>query len=84
MDVEHGGLRLAGKTHSFTNMFKKEFYHKWASNLREKEKEQHTPGPPKGDYHSPSSDDSLSPCRNKQRNEENLQGEFKKNVNPNL
>ena len=36
------------------------------------------PEPLEGDYHSPSSDDSLSPWRNIQRNDDNLQGEFRK------
>ena len=65
-----------GKPTHFTNKFKKEFYHKWASNPREEGKEEHTHEPPKGDYHSLSSDDSLSPCRKKLTNDDNLQGEF--------
>ena len=65
-------------THS-TNRFKKEPYHKQASIPIEEGKEEHTPEPDlEGDYHNPSSDESLSPCRKKQRSDDNLQGEFKK------
>ena len=47
-------------THS-TNSSKREPCHKWASSPKEGEKEEHTPEALKGDHHSPSSDDSLSP-----------------------
>ena len=33
---------------------------------------------PEGDHHSLSSDDSLSRCRKKLRNDDNIQGEFRK------
>ena len=69
-----GGIPHGKPTHS-TNRFKKEFYHKWASSPREEGKE-HTPEPPEGDYHNPSSNDSLSPCKKEERNDDNLQGEF--------
>ena len=61
-----------------TNISKIEPYHKQASSAREEEKQEHTLETPKGDHHSPSSDDSLSPCRKKQRSNDNLQGEFRK------
>ena len=64
-------------THS-TNRFNKEPYHKWASIPRREAKEAHTPEPPEQVYHSPSSDNSISPCRNKQRSDDNLQGELRK------
>ena len=67
-----------GKPTNSTNRFKKEPYHKWASSQREERKEEHFHEPPKGEYHSPSSEDSLSPCRKKQRSDDNLQGEFRK------
>ena len=67
-----------GKPTQSTNSSKREPYHKWASSPREKEKEECTPEAPKGDHHSPSSDDSLSPCRKKQISDDNLQGEFRK------
>ena len=70
------GGSLQGKTTHSTNRFKKEPYHKQARNPREKVKQEHTPEPPEGDYHSPSSDNSISPWRKKQRNDDNLQGEF--------
>ena len=31
-----------------------------------------------GDHHNPSSDDSLYPCINKQRSDDNVQGDFRK------
>ena len=68
------GVIPQGKTTHSTNMSKKQLYHKWDSILREKGKEEHTHEIP----HNPSSDDSLSPCRNKHRNDDNFQGEFKK------
>ena len=68
-------------THS-TSKFKKDFYHKCGSSLREEGKEEHTPEPPERDFHSPSSDDSLSPCKKKQRNDDNLQGEFRNIKSP--
>ena len=71
-----------GKTTHSTNKFKKELYHKRATIPKEEGKEEHAPEPPERDYHSVSSDDSLSPCRKKQRNEDNLQGEFKKIKSP--
>ena len=46
--------------------------------LREEGKEEHNPEPPEGDYHSPSSDDSLSPYIMKQINDDNFQGDFRK------
>ena len=45
---------------------RREPYHKWASIPREGEKEERTPKAPKGDHHSPFSDDSLSSRRKKQ------------------
>ena len=51
-------------THS-TNKFKKEFYHKKDNSPREEGKEEHTHEPSERDYYSTSSDDYLSPCRNK-------------------
>ena len=57
-----GGSPQGKPTHS-TNRFKREPYHKWASIPREEGKHEHTLEPPEGYYHSPSSDDSLSPCR---------------------
>ena len=71
-----GGIPHGKPTHS-TNKFKKHFYHKQASSPKEEGKEEHTPEPLERDYHNFSSDDSLSPCRKKQRNDDNLQGEFK-------
>ena len=70
-----GGILHGQPTHS-TDKFKKEFYHKHASSTKEEGKEEHTPEPPERDYRSLSSDNSLSPCRNKLRNDNNLQGEL--------
>ena len=50
-----------GKPTQSTNRSKREPYHKRASSPREEEKEECTAEAPKGDHHSPSSDDSLSP-----------------------
>ena len=76
-----GGSPQGIPTHS-TNRFKKEFYHKLESSSREEGKQEHTLEPPKGDYYSLSSDDSLSPWRKKLRNDDNLQGEFPKTKSP--
>ena len=45
---------------------------------KRKGKEEHTPEPPEGDHHSPSSYGSLSPCRKKEITDDNLQGYFRK------
>ena len=63
-------------THS-NNKSKKHFYRKQAINPNKEGIEEHTHQPPERDYHSLSSDNSLSPCRKKQRNDDNLQREFK-------
>ena len=76
-----GGILHGKPTHS-TNMLKKYFYHKWARRLKEEGKEEHAPEPPERYYHNLSSDNYLSPCRKKQRNDENLQGEFRKIKSP--
>ena len=72
-----GGSLQGNPTHS-TNKFKKYFYDDRASITKEEGKEEHTPEPPEKYYHSLSSDNSLSPCRKKQGNDDNLQGEFRK------
>ena len=72
-----GGSLQRKPTHSI-NRSKREPYHKWDSSPREEEKEEHTPEAIEGDHHSPSSDDSLSPCRKRQRNDDNLQGSSEK------
>ena len=59
-----GGSPQGKPTHS-TNRFKKEPYHKWVSIPREEGKEEHNLEPPVVEYHNPSSDDSLSPCKKK-------------------
>ena len=76
-----GGSPQGKPTHS-TNRFKKEFYHKRVSSLRQEGKEENTPKSLERDCHSPSSDDSLFPCRKKLRNDYNLQGEFRKIKSP--
>ena len=72
-----GGIPQGKPTHS-TKSFKREPYHKRARIPREEEKQEHTPEPLEGESHSPSSDDSLSPCRKKPRSDDNIQGEFRK------
>ena len=72
-----GGSPHGKPTHS-TNKYKRYFYHKWASIPKEEGKEEHTPEPTEREYHSLSSDNSLSPCIKKQMNDDNLQGEFEK------
>ena len=67
-----------GKPTESTNISKREPYHKQANIPREEEKEERTTEAPEGDHHSPSNDDSLSPCKKRQRNDDNLQGEFRK------
>ena len=71
-----------GKPTKSTNSSKIELYHKWVSIPREGEKYEWTPGALKGDHHSPSSDDSLSPRRKKQRSNDSLQGKFQKIIAP--
>ena len=46
--------------------------------MREEGKVEHTHETLERDCHNPSSDYSLSPCRKKHRNGDNLQGEFRK------
>ena len=58
-----GGIPQGNPTQSI-NRSKREPYHKQASSPREEGKHKHTLEAPKGDHHSPSSDDSLSPQRN--------------------
>ena len=72
-----GGIPQGKPTHS-TNKFKKEFYHKQANNPKEEGKEEHTPKLLERDYHSLSSDNSLSPYRKKQNNDDNLQESSKR------
>ena len=67
-----------GKPTQSTNSSKREPYPKRASNPRGEEKEERTLEARKGDHHSPSSDDSLSPRRKKQRSHDSLWGEFRK------
>ena len=71
-----------GKPTHPTDRLKKEPYHKRASSPRDEVKEEHTPKPPEEEYHSPSSEDSLSPCKKKQRSDDKLQGEFRKIRSP--
>ena len=66
-----------GKTTQSTNKSKREQYHEQANSPREEEKEG-TPEATKGDHHSLASDDSLSPWRKRQRNDDSLQGGFQK------
>ena len=72
-----GGI-LQGKSTQSTNRSKREPYHKQASIPREEEKQECTPEAPKGYHDSPSSEDTLSPHRKKQRSNYNPQGEFRK------
>ena len=72
-----GGIPQGKPTQSTTRP-KREPYHKRASIPKGEEKEEHTPKAPKGDHHSPSSDDSLSLRRKKQRSDDSLQGGFRK------
>ena len=59
-----GGIPQGKPTQSKKNS-KREPYHKWDSIPREEQNEERTPEAPKGDHHSPSSNDSLSPRRKK-------------------
>ena len=72
------GGSLQGKPTQSKNSSKRETYHKWDSSPREGEKEERIPKAPKGYHHSPFSDDSLSPRRNKQISNDSLQGDFQK------
>ena len=65
-----------GKPTPSTNSSKREPYPKWAIIPRGEEKEEYTLEAAKGDHHSPSSGDSLSPRREKQRSYDSIQGDF--------
>ena len=72
------GGSLQVKPTQSTNNSKREPYHKRDSIPREKEKEEHTPEVPKGDHYSPSSNDSFSFKRKKQRRNDSPQWDFRK------
>ena len=61
-----------GRPNQSTNSSKREPYHKQASIPIEGQKEEHTLEASKGYHHSPSSNDSLSPRRKKQRSNDSL------------
>ena len=67
-----------GKPTQSKKSSKRETYHKWDSSPREGEKEERIPKAPKGYHHSPFSDDSLPPRRNKRISNESLQEDFQK------
>ena len=56
------GIPHGKPTHS-TNKTKENGHHKWGKNPREWGKKEHTLELPEREYHSISSDNSLSPCR---------------------
>ena len=60
-----------GKPTQSTNRSKREPYHEQDGSPREAEKEG-TPEATKGDHHCPASDDSLSPWRKRQRNDDSI------------
>ena len=62
-----------GKPTQSTNRSTKELYHEQASSPREVEKEC-TPEATKGDHQTPTSDDSISPRRNRKRSDDRIQG----------
>ena len=66
-----------GKPTQSTNRSKREPYHEKQNNPREAENEG-TPEATKGDHHSPASDDSLSPRRKRQINDDTIHGYLKK------
>ena len=72
-----GGIPRGKSTHS-TNRYEMEPYRKQATSPREEEKEERTLEALEGDHHNPFGDESLSPCRKKQRSDDNLQGSLEK------
>ena len=68
-------------THS-TNKYTEGYHQKRTNGPREEGREKHTSQIPKRDYHSISSDNSLSPYRKRQKNDDKLQGEFQKIKSP--
>ena len=62
-------------THS-TNKYTEGYQQKRTNGPREEGREKHTTQILERDYHSISSDNSLSPYRKRQKNDDNLQGEF--------
>ena len=69
-------------THS-TNKSKEEYCPKRRINSpKEEEKEEHTPKFSEKEYHSCSSEGSLSPCIKRHKNDDNLQVEFWKIKSP--
>ena len=68
-----GGIPHGKPTHS-TSKTKGNNHHKQASNPREGGKEEQTLELPERDYHSLSSDNSLSPYIKRNKNDDNLQG----------
>ena len=70
--MKYDGRNPVGETHSFHKKYKGEHYHKWARSPREQEKEERTPEALEGDHYSTSSDESVAPCRKKQRSDDNL------------
>ena len=75
---------MQGKPTQSTNSSKREPYPKRVNSPRGEGKEECTPEAPKGDHHSRSSGDSLSPRRKKQRSDDSLQGGVSKNKSPDL
>ena len=69
-------------THS-TNKFEENCHHKRTSSPREEGREKHTPDFIEEEYQSSSSDGSPSPCKKTQKNDDILQGEFRKIKAPN-
>ena len=61
-----------GQPTHLTNKSKEGYHKKRTSSSKEEGREEHTTEVPERDYHSLSSDNSLSPCRKRHKNDDNL------------
>ena len=65
-----------GKPINSTNKYREGYHRKRTSKPKEEGREEHTPELPERDCHGLSNDNSISPCRKRQKIHDNLQGEF--------
>ena len=66
------GVKPHGNPTHSTNKSKEGYHKKRTSSSKEEGREEHTAELLERDYHSLSSNNSLSPCRKRQKNDDNL------------
>ena len=76
------GENSHGQTTHSTNKYTEGYHQKRTNGPSEEGREKHTPQILERDYHSISSDNSLSPYRKRQKNDDKLQGEFQNIKSP--